>query len=181
MTFENCPDPICADGSTQKQITDMIGKSCDQIEGALRWIKSFIIPMSSYDMIPDEQLQAGLKKSKLVPRGKEVIAKSDLFGARDILERAKKKCDEGFTVECIACCDEDEAPAYVRTPFWGLWYGDIVLCLNKFCNLNARDQQSKLLHEITHYGGSSDTPSEGVIGADDLERDVPALAESPGK
>lgn len=166
VTFDVCKDPICPDGTRQADIRAMVQKACDTVEKALTGLGK-------------------AKKKKPSDPGFRIPTDMHINTAVDnkdklkkILKGALKRCKKGIQVECVKKCD-DMTTAYV--PHF-LWYGDLHICLSNkervlsFCQRGNSRKEGTILHEITHYGGSTDKTKD-PISATCLEDILPDLAE----
>ena len=97
----------------------------------------------------------------------------------NIMKKTVEKCKKGVTIECEKCCSEKGVPAYVPLYLY-TWHGNPHLCLEAYCPLTNTEKQRRILHELTHYGGSLDDvngPTDGTF----IEDAVPQIAEALDK
>jgi len=81
-------------------------------------------------------------------------------------------CRDGVDVECECSCEPGK-DAYTRGCVWGSW-ANLHLCPSQL-KAGPSELQSIVLHELTHYGCSTDKASD-LINAHNLEKYVPWLA-----
>jgi RHS repeat-associated protein len=162
VTFKDCNcAPWNFTPAQQNTIAKQISDNCFTMQTALKNLGN----ISSYTPT------TGAGKTKL----NAINSGNNLQRLKDILAKALKEACGDLTVECECSCSDPDTQAYTRGSTWGSW-ANLHLC-PPFLKAKggAAEQQKTLLHEMTHYGGSSDDVDTDDLNAHNLENLLPWL------
>ncbi|MGH2734799.1 MAG: RHS repeat-associated core domain-containing protein [Actinomycetota bacterium] len=167
VRFIDCDKHLTAAQKTS--ITSLVDSACDTLKNAVRGLPH----LESWN--PGAGGAATRRKAMLIKERSRL---------QSILTTAiSQACEAGLDIECECNCPPGR-DAYVPSPLdttWGSW-ANLHLC-PPFYRMNAVDQESTLLHEMTHFGGSVDEGTD-PLNAHDLENTIlpllDALAPVPG-
>ena len=168
VTFGGCPTPICpAGGATRAQITQMIQKSCQEISDT----RAVVMAELNRIQTTGPTSATGLHLA---------TARANKTRFLQILNKSLSQCLRGFTIDCPTACPAGVL-ARVNTFAGTVRPNTPIQICPAFC---TRPSKSDLLHEITHFGGSSDNVSvtagawDDPLNAYQLETIIPGLSQA---
>jgi RHS repeat-associated protein len=168
VTFQDCGDPATQSGATQGELREWRRSACNKMRDSFRTLAALGGAGGSLT-----ELEAIIGRP-LAPAERNALNQllgedgSNLIGAMQILGKAYERGCGPQTIECEKCCPEGR-DAYTRGCTWGS------LASLHICFKASPDVDLAILHEMTHYGCSSDDPND-PIGAYNLEHLLPILA-----
>ncbi|HUB15289.1 MAG TPA: M35 family metallo-endopeptidase [Acetobacteraceae bacterium] len=174
VSVGDCSEPVCRLPDVKaSDIKKLIEGACTQTEKARKLLER----LTSRGRQGIESLRAA---GVVPPIVKQLNgSKGDTWNAirvLDILVKTSQRCNDGVSIECEAACKKDVA-AWVRPKIGHT----IHLCVTEWCSKTADDKSATVLHELTHFGGSTDEAND-VTSAYQLANVsnaiIPALAEA---